>query len=135
MPGRMPCQGVIMRLLTNYDHLLNPEKIFVAFDIETTGLSPNLDRIIELGAVKYQDGKVVETFNELISPGIPLPPESIEVHGITEDMLEGMPPVEEVLPHFLKFVGDGILVAHNAKFDTGFCEPEHDPPRDGYPQT
>jgi len=59
-----------LRLLDTYDHLLNQDKIFVAFDIETTGLSPNLDRIIELGGVKYQDGQVIDTFNELIDPEI-----------------------------------------------------------------
>ncbi len=109
-----------MEILSTYSWLENPDTVFVAFDIETTGLSPTLDRIIELGAVKFQNGEVVDTFQELISPGIPLPPQSVEIHGITEDMLVGKPDIRVVLPRFLEFAQGTILLAHNAEFDVNF---------------
>lgn len=97
---------------------------FVAFDFETTGLLPAVDRIVELGAVRFGIGREVADFNELANPGIPISADASRVSGITSDMLLGKSPVEIVLPRFMEFVGTAILVAHNAEFDTGFLRAE-----------
>lgn len=97
-----------------------PADDFVVFDIETTGLSSKNDMITEIGAVKVMGGKVAETFSQLINPGIPIPPKITELTGITNEMVAGMPSIDTVMPEFKKFMGDSILVAHNATFDIGF---------------
>ena len=93
---------------------------YVAFDLETTGLSSRQDRIIEIGAVIMKNGKEIDRFQTFVDPEQHLEPRIVELTGITDDMLKGAPKIEEVLPKFLEFVGDRILVAHNADFDTGF---------------
>jgi DNA polymerase III epsilon subunit family exonuclease len=91
----------------------------VAVDLETTGLSPLVDKVIELSAIKLTPyGE--EVFDELIDPRIDIPQFTIDIHGITNDMVQGKPLVSEVLPNFTKFLGSLPLVAHNAKFDSGF---------------
>jgi DNA polymerase III epsilon subunit family exonuclease len=110
-----------MEMIRNsYQILDNPDLEFVAFDIETTGLSPTADRIIELGAVKFSTGGTIEFFEELINPEREIPQDAIEVHGITPEMLVGKPTLAEVLPRFFKFSENTILVAHNAEFDVSF---------------
>ncbi|MFO8063298.1 MAG: 3'-5' exonuclease, partial [Spirochaetia bacterium] len=96
------------------------EITFVAFDFETTGLHPATDRIIEVGAVKFRAREVLETFDELVNPGIPVSPDAIKVSGITEEMLASKPSIDQTLPRFLQFIGDSVLVAHNAPFDVSF---------------
>ncbi len=93
---------------------------FVVFDIETTGLSARNDKITEIGAVKIMNGVVIDRFEQLINPGIPIPYNITSLTGITDDMVSNMPKIEEVLPKFMDFIGDSILVAHNASFDVGF---------------
>ena len=93
---------------------------FVAFDLETTGLSSRTDRIIEIGAVRIRGGKEIDRFQTFVDPEQRLVPKIIELTGITDAMLRGAPKIEQVLPQFLEFVGDSVLVAHNADFDTGF---------------
>ena len=93
---------------------------YVAFDLETTGLSSKHDTIIEIGAVVMKDGKELDRFQTFVDPGRKLEPKIIELTGITDAMLVGAPKIEEVLPKFLEFVGDRVLVAHNSDFDTGF---------------
>ena len=93
---------------------------YVAFDLETTGLSAAKDRIIEIGAVVMKNGKEIERFQTFVNPGCKLSQEIIDLTGITDDLLVDAPGIEEILPKFLAFVGDRVLVAHNAKFDTGF---------------
>ena len=93
---------------------------FVAFDLETTGLSPKSDKIIEIGAVLMQGGKELDRFQTFVDPGCKLRQETTDLTGITGDMLEGAPRIEDALPKFLEFVGEHILVAHNADFDTSF---------------
>ena len=93
---------------------------FVAFDLETTGLSPKTDKIIEIGAVLMQGGRELDRFQTFVDPGCKLRQETIDLTGITDDMLVGAPKIEEALPKFLEFVGDHVLVAHNADFDTSF---------------
>ncbi len=95
---------------------------YVAFDLETTGLYARRDRIIEIGAVRMRDGREVDRFQTFVDPGQPLEKRTTDLTGITDDMLRGAPAISEALPQFLKFVGDSILVAHNADFDTTFIQ-------------
>ena len=97
---------------------------FVAFDLETTGLSSRTDRIIEIGAVILKNGQEVDRFQTFVDPERPLDKKIVELTGITEEMLQGAPKIEEVLPKFLEFVGGRVLVAHNSDFDTGFIRAE-----------
>lgn len=100
------------------DHPLDGE--FVAFDLETTGLSSREDTIIEIGAVRMKGGQELARFQTFVDPGRSLERKIVDLTGITDDMLVGAPKIEEVLPQFLEFVGDSPLIAHNADFDTGF---------------
>lgn len=109
-----------MKERQDYESLQNPDLVFVAFDLETTGLSPQLDLIVEIGAVKYIDGREVAKYGVLVNPGRPMPPGASAVNGITDDMLADKPAITEVLPEFLAFIKDAVLVAHNATFDLGF---------------
>ena len=93
---------------------------YVAFDLETTGLSSQKDEIIEIGAVRMQGGKELERFQTFVNPRRRLEQKIVELTGITDAMLADAPSIETVLPEFLEFVGDRVLVAHNADFDTGF---------------
>lgn len=93
---------------------------YVVFDVETTGLSAIYDKIIELAAVKFKDGEIVEEFQEFIDPGHPLSETTINLTGITDQMVNGSKSEEEVLKAFKDFSKDTILVAHNASFDMGF---------------
>ena len=93
---------------------------FVALDIETTGLTLVVDRIIEIGAVKFQNGAVIGIFQELIDPEMPISPGAFAVNGITDDMVKGRPTIDKVLPRFIDFLGQDIPIAHNAPFDVGF---------------
>jgi len=100
------------------------DESFVAFDLETTGLSSRNDRIIEIGAVKLKNGEEIDRFQTFVDPERPLDPKIVELTGITDAMLQGAPKIEEVLPKFLEFVGEQVLVAHNSDFDTGFIRAE-----------
>ena len=96
---------------------------FVVVDTETTGSGP-ADRIIELAAVRVQGGRIVDRFATLINPGRSVPPFITRLTGITTAMLVGRPSADEVLPDFLDFLGDGVLVAHNLAFDRKMLEAE-----------
>ncbi|MGG0669055.1 PolC-type DNA polymerase III [Sporosarcina koreensis] len=93
---------------------------FVVFDVETTGLSAVYDTIIELAAVKVVNGELKERFERFANPHHPLSSTTTELTGITDDMVKDAPEVSEVIKDFKKFIGDAILVAHNASFDMGF---------------
>ncbi|MDO5707988.1 MAG: PolC-type DNA polymerase III [Andreesenia angusta] len=93
---------------------------YTVFDIETTGFSARNDKIIEIGAVKLKDGKIVDKFSELINPERHIPDKIIELTGITDPMVENCETIDSILPKFIDFIGDSILVAHNADFDTSF---------------
>jgi DNA polymerase III subunit epsilon len=94
------------------------------FDTETTGLSPSDDEIISIGAVRIVNGRLLrqETFDRLIDPGRLLDPVSTAVHGISSEMLEGQPTIDEMLPLFAQFAEDTVLVGHNVAFDLRFLE-------------
>lgn len=93
---------------------------FVSIDVETTGLSPRYDEIIELGAVRYRNGVQTESFSSLIKPSSHIREHIVELTGITNLMLESAPDLSVVLPEFLKFVGDDIIVGHCVNFDINF---------------
>lgn len=92
----------------------------VVFDTETTGLAPSHDRIVEIAAIKYVNGEAVQKFHSYINPGIPIPERTIDIHGITDDMVKDSPDIGQVLPAFDSFIGDSILAAHNLEFDLKF---------------
>ena len=93
---------------------------FVVFDIETTGLSREEDRITEIGAIKIENRKIVERFSTFVNPEIEISNEITKLTGITNDMVKNAPTISEVLPKFIEFFSDSVLVAHNASFDVGF---------------
>ncbi len=93
---------------------------FVAFDIETTGLSSLRDRMTEIGAVLFSGGEVKAEFNTFVDPKMPIPAEITRLTGINAQMVAGAPDEAEALKKFLEFAGDRPLVAHNADFDVGF---------------
>lgn len=93
---------------------------FVAFDFETTGLYPASDRIVEFGAVKFRGGQEVDRFERLANPGIPIAADAAAVSGISDGDVANEPPVDEVVPEFVAFLEDAVLMAHNAPFDLGF---------------
>lgn len=107
---------------------------YVSIDIETTGFSPTFDEIIELGAVKYRNGVEVDTFSSLVNPYVLIDDFVSQMTGITNEMLASAPPLEEVLPKYIDFLGDDILVGHNIHFDVNFiydaCENLNLPPFD-----
>ena len=95
---------------------------FVVFDIETTGFSPVTNRIIEIGAVKVDKGQIVDRFSVFVNPQVPIPFEIEKLTGINDSMVMEAETIESVLPQFLDFVGDAVLVAHNANFDVSFIK-------------
>ena len=96
---------------------------YVVFDLETTGLNAKQgDSIIEIGAVKINNGKIIDKYDELINPGVSLPDEIIKITGITDDMLKDKRNEYHGIKDFMEWVGELPLVAHNARFDLSFVE-------------
>ncbi len=96
---------------------------FVAFDLETTGLSPVACRIVEFGAVRFRlDGTELEVLEQLVDPQCDIPADAMRIHGITREMTVGKPVVRQYLPHFVEFLGPAstVAMAHHAPFDLGF---------------
>ena len=96
-------------------------KNYVVFDLETTGTSPNRDKIVEISALKVRDGKVVEEFSSLVNPECPIPFYATQVNNITDDMVADAPTISEALPEFIAFVGKDIMLGQNIqRFDLKF---------------
>ena len=92
----------------------------VAFDTETSGAFPIESEVVELGAVKWQNGRIVEKFSALLKPSKPMLPDNIRIHGITNEMVENSPKMNAEIVKFCEFIDNSILVAHHAPFDLGF---------------
>lgn len=96
---------------------------FVAFDVETTGLSAIACKLVELSGVKFKLGSgQIDTFSTLINPCEPIPREVSALHGITDEMVAGAPTIEMILPGFYEWCGDSVMIAHNASFDVEFLK-------------
>jgi exonuclease, DNA polymerase III, epsilon subunit family len=115
------------KLLSDYKKLLrlyNSGAVFTAVDTETTGLSPETCRIIELGAVQFDKSGILGTFNTLVNPECPIPGSASNINHITDEMVADAPVIKSVLQDFIKFAGASILIAHNAPFDLLFINKE-----------
>ena len=98
----------------------NLDDTYVVFDLETTGFSPDKNKIIEIGAVKVVHGEITERFSTFVNPEVPIPYRIEELTSIRDDMVIDAPKIETILPQFMEFCGDAIMVAHNADFDMSF---------------
>ena len=96
------------------------DDVYVVFDLETTGFSPDKNKIIEIGAVKVERGAITERFSTFVNPKVPIPFHIEELTSIRDDMVMDAPKIEEILPQFLEFCEGAIMVAHNAEFDMSF---------------
>ncbi|MBN2796895.1 MAG: PolC-type DNA polymerase III [Clostridia bacterium] len=109
------------KLMVEQPNSLNWEdQSFVVFDLETTGFSAKHDMITEIGASKIIKGRIVDSFSSLVNPEKKIPYEVVEITGITNEMVMNEPTIDQVLPKFMEWIGDSVLVAHNAGFDIGF---------------
>lgn len=95
---------------------------YIALDLETTGLRPKYDRILEIGAVRVEEGEITGTFETLIDHGVEIPEQVTALTGITAQMLEGSPGAAEAVGRFLDFAGDYVLLGHNVLFDYSFMK-------------
>jgi DNA polymerase-3 subunit epsilon len=114
--------GVTALLQPSFDDLSTPlfDVVFCVLDLETTGGSPHDCAITEIGAVKYQGGRLLGTFQTLVDPGLPIPPFITILTGITEAMIVEAPDIATALPTFLEFIGNSVIVGHNVRFDLSF---------------
>lgn len=99
-----------------------PISDFVCIDIETTGLNPKVDKIIEIGAVRVRDGLPEESIDYFVNPGVPVSERIQKLTGITDDMLQNASYINEIIPKVCEFIGDDILVGHNILFDYSFLK-------------
>ncbi len=95
---------------------------YCVLDLETTGLSFRTEKITEIGVMKVKNGEVIDKFSCFVNPEKPIPPKVVEVTNITDDMVKDAETIEQVMPKLLEFLGDSVLVAHNAEFDIGFLK-------------
>ena len=109
-------------MITNPKDKKIDEEEFVVFDIETTGLNSHTNKIIEIGAVKIKAGRIIDRYSQLINPGISIPYHITEITSITNEQVTNQPKIDEVIGKFVEFIGDAVLVAHNAPFDMGFIK-------------
>ena len=109
-------------MITNPKDKKIDEEEFVVFDIETTGLNSHTNKIIEIGAVKIKAGRIIDRYSQLINPGISIPYHITEITSITNEQVANQPKIDEVIGKFVDFIGDAVLVAHNAPFDMGFIK-------------
>jgi DNA polymerase III epsilon subunit len=97
---------------------------FVVFDTETTGFSPTTDRIVEVGAIKFRNGRVMDERSWLVNPGRTIPYYARRVHGISDEMVKDAPSFKDFYPDFQNFIEGSVLMAHNARFDVSFLSAE-----------
>jgi len=121
------CEGYLVDNIVNVYQGEQKGKLrdieFVVFDVESTGLNPNIETITEIGAIRWKNGDVLEEFHTFVDPGKPIPAKIIELTGITDDMVKGAPSQLEAINSFKEFIGDRVLVAHNAAgFDVNFIK-------------
>lgn len=100
------------------------KEVFVCFDCETTGLEPNNDRVIEIAVSKFTFTEILETYETLIDPERPIPQNTIEIHHISNEMVQGKPKAAEILPKVLKLIGNHIIVGHGIQLDVSFIKEE-----------
>jgi DNA polymerase III subunit epsilon len=126
LPGFAPAPEASARpsFQQSLDELGTPlaEVTFVVVDLETTGTSPGADAITEIGALRLRGGELLGRFETFVNPGVPIPPMITVLTGITEAMLVPAPRITEVLPAFLEFAHDAVIVGHNIRFDCGFLD-------------
>ncbi|TVQ23591.1 MAG: 3'-5' exonuclease [Spirochaetaceae bacterium] len=103
-----------------HDDAAVSKTIFAAFDFETTGLHAGLDRIVEVGIVRFRGDQILGELGTLVNPGMEIPDDAAAVSGITTDMVTGADPIDVVLPDFMALCDNAVLIAHNASFDMGF---------------
>lgn len=103
-----------------YNYVNKNLKNYIVIDTETTGLSAQRDHIIEICALKIENGEIIDNYTSLVNPGIMIPKSSIKIHGITDDMVIDAPTIDQVLPEFLDFIGNQPLIGHNLSFDLRF---------------
>jgi len=116
--GCMVSYKLAHALIFSYDKLYN--KNIVIIDIETTGLNPATDEILEISALKINNFVIIDEFYTLVKPKNKIPQEITKIHGITDENCSEAPDIKEILPELYKFIGDSIIVCHNASFDIGF---------------
>lgn len=97
---------------------------YTALDLETTGLNPKYDKIIEVGAVRVRQGKITDRFQRFIDPGMALPPAITELTGITQEELQGAEHPEQVIPELIAFLGEDVILGHSVMFDYSFLKKE-----------
>ncbi len=117
------CEGYLVNdieAVVKNSHSQHTDGKFVIFDLETTGLDKKNDKIIEIGAVKVEKGVIVDRFSTFVNPQQPIDIRISKLTGIYDEMVKKAPKEDEILPEFIKFIGDSVIVAHNASFDTAF---------------
>ena len=97
-------------------------KDYIVVDVETTGLNPKFDRLIEIAAIKIKDNNIVDAYNTLVNPGITIPQRIVNLTGITDQMVSESPKINDIIIEVNKFFGDHILLGHNLIFDYGFIK-------------
>lgn len=111
-----------MQVLQKNKKQIQKGEIFVAIDVETTGLSPMENELIEVSAIKYEGAKKIDSFTTLIKPKMPIPYYITKITGISNQMVKSAPEVEKIIPELIKFIGQHPIVAHNAMFDYKFIQ-------------
>lgn len=96
------------------------EKVFISVDVETTGLSPIYNELIEISAIKYNGEEMVDKFTTLIKPSVEIPELITKITGITNEMVSNSPTIDQVMPNLVEFISDYPIIAHNANFDMSF---------------
>lgn len=99
-------------------------EIFTAFDTETTGLEPSLERVIEIGAIRFDKNGIIARYNVLINPQRPILAQVTKINNITDAMVKNEAPFSGIVSDFISFIGKSILIAHNAPFDLSFINAE-----------